>query len=140
MYIIIGVIGLAWYVLWLYVINGNYSFRSLSRDFILFGGSDNSRYSLRTSGVSLTRTIVSEIPWKSICTSKPVLAIALMFICDTRLSETDGSEFYGNVSGFFFFNSTTKHLYFLFNKSIVYNVWTNCWLNSMRFLNGLWDN
>lgn len=95
-----GVIGLAWYVLWLYVINGNYSFRSLSRDFIFFGGSDNSRYSLRTSGVSLTRTIVSEIPWKSICTSKPVLAIALLHVCNARLSEIDGSEFYGNHAVF----------------------------------------
>lgn len=90
-----GVIGLAWYVLWLYVINGNYSFRGMNLDFILFGGSNNSRYSFGTSGVSLTRSIISDIPWKSICTSKPLLVIVLLCFCDARLTESYDSDVYG---------------------------------------------
>lgn len=98
MYFIIGVIGLAWYVLWLYVINGKYSIRSLNSDFILFGGSNNLRYSFGTYGVSLTRSIISDIPWKSICTSKPVLAIALLYVCDALLIESYySSDLYGDV-------------------------------------------
>ncbi|XP_008183022.1 probable vesicular glutamate transporter eat-4 isoform X2 [Acyrthosiphon pisum] len=84
----IGVIGLAWYVLWLYVINGNYSFGSLNRDFILFGGLNNSRYSFEAYGNSLTRSIVSDIPWKSIWTSKPFLAIVVLYVCDSRLYQS----------------------------------------------------
>jgi len=96
MYFIIGVIGLVWYVLWLYAINGNYSFRSLNSDFILFGGSNNSRFG--TYGVSLTRSIVSDIPWKSIFTSKPVLVIALLYVWDTLLIESYyDSALYGDV-------------------------------------------
>ncbi|XP_003248371.1 probable vesicular glutamate transporter eat-4 [Acyrthosiphon pisum] len=88
----IGLIGLAWYVLWLYVINGNYSFRNLKNpDCILFGGTNNSRYSFEAYGVSLTRSIVSEIPWKSICTSKPFLAIVLLYVFDVRLHYSFGS-------------------------------------------------
>ncbi|CAI6343493.1 unnamed protein product [Macrosiphum euphorbiae] len=83
----IGVIGLAWYVLWLYVINGNYSFQSLNLDFILFGGLNNSRYSFGTYGESLTRSIVSDIPWKSIWTSKPFLAIVVLYVCEPYNSD-----------------------------------------------------
>ncbi|KAL4084302.1 hypothetical protein QTP88_028127 [Uroleucon formosanum] len=83
----IGVIGLPWYVLWLYVINGNYSYRSLNRDFILFGGLHNSRYSFGTCSESFTQSIVSNIPWKSIWTSKPFLVIVLLYVCNARLSE-----------------------------------------------------
>ncbi|KAL4142146.1 hypothetical protein QTP88_004663 [Uroleucon formosanum] len=93
----IGVIGLAWYVLWLYVINGNYSFRSLNRDFIFFGGLNNSRYSFDTYSDSFTRSIVSDIPWKSIWTSKPFLVIVVLYVCDARLFESYyGSALYSN--------------------------------------------
>ncbi|XP_003244469.2 probable vesicular glutamate transporter eat-4 [Acyrthosiphon pisum] len=88
----IGVIGLAWYVLWLYVINGHFSFRSLNRDFIFFGGLNNSRYSFGTYNESLTRSIVSDIPWKLIWTSKPFLAIVLLYVCEPYYY---GSDFYG---------------------------------------------
>ncbi|CAH1712313.1 probable vesicular glutamate transporter eat-4 isoform X1 [Aphis gossypii] len=80
----IGVIGLAWYVLWFYVINDN-QFRRLNCDIILFGGSNNSRYPLEKSEVSFTRSIVSGIPWKSLFTSVPVLIIVLLYICIDRI-------------------------------------------------------
>ncbi|XP_060871498.1 probable vesicular glutamate transporter eat-4 [Metopolophium dirhodum] len=88
----IGVIGLAWYVLWLYVINGNFLFRSLNRDLILFGGLNNSRYSFGTYSESLTRSIVSDIPWKSIWTSKPFLVIVLLHLCEPYYSNNFYSE------------------------------------------------
>ena len=113
MYLILGVIGLAWYVLWLYVINGNYSFWSLSRDFILFGGLNNSRYAFGTYGESLKRSIVSDIPWKSIWTSKPFLAIVVLYVCDNRLYQSYyHSDLYSNVC--VFFNTLTSHIVFLF--------------------------
>lgn len=111
-YFVIGVIGLAWYVLWLYVINGNYSFRGMNLDFILFGGSNNSRYSFGTSGVSLTRSIISDIPWKSICTSKPLLVIVLLCFCDARLTESYDSDV--TVKYVFFFNTIRSDIIFLF--------------------------
>ncbi|XP_060871566.1 probable vesicular glutamate transporter eat-4 [Metopolophium dirhodum] len=92
----IGAIGLAWYVLWLYAINGNYSFWSLNCDFILFGDSNNPRYYSGKSGVSLIRSIVSGIPWKSICTSKPILVVVLLYVCNARLSEINDDDLYNN--------------------------------------------
>lgn len=80
-----GVFGLAWYVLWLYVINDN-QFRRLNRDVILFGGSNDPRYPSRKPEVSLTHSIVSDIPWKSLFTSMPVLVIALLYVCDGQIS------------------------------------------------------
>ncbi|KAF0708132.1 putative vesicular glutamate transporter eat-4, partial [Aphis craccivora] len=79
-----GFIGLAWYVLWLYVINDNQFWR-LNRDIILFGGPNNSQYPLEKPKVSLTRSIVSDIPWKSLFTSTPVLVIFFLTVCDCTL-------------------------------------------------------
>ncbi|XP_026812701.1 vesicular glutamate transporter 1-like [Rhopalosiphum maidis] len=89
-----GLMGLAWYVVWFYVINGN-QFRSLNVDVILFGGSNNHRYSFETSGFSLIRSIVSDIPWKSLYTSKPVLVIALLYVCNVQIinRKADGDFF-----------------------------------------------
>ncbi|KAL5242242.1 hypothetical protein ACI65C_009652 [Semiaphis heraclei] len=99
--LLFDVIGLVWYLLWLYVINGNYSFWSPNLDFILFGGSNNTRYLSETSDVSLTRSIVSDIPWKSICTSKPFLAIVLLYMCDAQLiSELHDNDLYNNEDVF----------------------------------------
>ncbi|XP_025196134.1 vesicular glutamate transporter 2-like [Melanaphis sacchari] len=90
----IGVIGLAWYVLWLYVINGN-QFRNLNRDIILFGGSNNPQYSFEKPGVSLIHSIVSDIPWKSLFTSKHVLVIALLYACNGQVfTKKINGEFY----------------------------------------------
>ncbi|XP_050052874.1 vesicular glutamate transporter 1-like isoform X3 [Aphis gossypii] len=80
----IGVFGLAWYVLWLYVINEN-QFRRLNRDIILFGGSNNPRYPLEKPELSLTRSIVTDIPWKSLFTSMPILVIFLSYVFDGQL-------------------------------------------------------
>ncbi|KAL5242243.1 hypothetical protein ACI65C_009653 [Semiaphis heraclei] len=102
----IGVIGLAWYVLWLYAINGNYSFWSLNSDFILFGGSNNSRHSFGTYGVSLTRSIISDIPWKSICTSKPVLVVAVLYVWDSILMQ---SYYFSALYGDYVFEWTTRN-------------------------------
>jgi len=110
-YLILGVIGLAWYVLWLYVINGNYSFQSLNSDFILFGGLNNSRYSFGSYGETLTRSIVSDIPWKSIWTSKPFLAIVVLYVCEPYNSD------YYSYSVCVFFNTSTSHIvFFCFNE------------------------
>ncbi|CAI6364821.1 unnamed protein product [Macrosiphum euphorbiae] len=107
----IGVIGLAWYVLWLYVINGNYSFWSLSLNFILFGGLNNSRYSFGTNGESLKRSIVSDIPWKSIWTSKPFLAIVVLYVCDNRLYQSYyHSDLYSNKCVIFIILDSTQIL------------------------------
>ncbi|XP_060839426.1 vesicular glutamate transporter 1-like [Rhopalosiphum padi] len=80
----IGMIGLAWYVVWFYVINGN-QIRNPKIDVILFGGSNSRRYSFETSGFSLIRSIVSDIPWKSLYTSKPLLVIALLYVCNVQI-------------------------------------------------------
>ncbi|XP_050052872.1 vesicular glutamate transporter 1-like isoform X2 [Aphis gossypii] len=79
-----GVIGLAWYILWLYVINDN-QFRRLNCNIILFGGSNDSQYPLQKSERSLIHSIVSDIPWKSLFTSMPVLVIFLLAVCDGQL-------------------------------------------------------
>jgi hypothetical protein len=91
--------GLAWYVVWFYVINGN-RFRNPNLDIVLFGGSNSRRYPFETSGFSLIRSIVSDIPWKSLYTSKPVLVIALLYVCDAQIvyRKADG-DFYATVCG-----------------------------------------
>jgi len=109
---------LAWYVLWLYVINDN-QFRSLNRDIILFGGSNNSRYPLGKPEVSLTRSIVSDIPWKSLFTSVPVLVIVLLYICIDRVFyKRVESDFYIDVCNCLF-NTFKNHHILLLTKSIL---------------------
>lgn len=79
--VLLGVIVLAWYLLWMYVIkNGNRS-QILYRDSNLIGGVNYSRCSTGISGVVSTLSNVLEIPWKSFCTSMPVIAIVLSFTC-----------------------------------------------------------
>ncbi|XP_060879140.1 uncharacterized protein LOC132951336 [Metopolophium dirhodum] len=41
-----------------------------------------SNTALRSSGISLRRSIISDFPWKSFCTSMPVIAIFLSYFCD----------------------------------------------------------
>jgi len=110
------VFGLAWYVLWLYVINDN-QFRKLNRDIILFGGSNNPRYPLEKSEVSLTRSIVTDIPWKSLFTSMPVLVIFLLYVCDGQISikKPDGDSDI-QVQGIFF-NTFQNNYISLLKKS-----------------------
>ncbi|XP_022164552.1 probable vesicular glutamate transporter eat-4 [Myzus persicae] len=71
--LLFGVIGLLWYLSWLYMFNGNRLYRSLK-----------SRYSSN----------FSDIPWKSFFTSKPLLAIALLYACDDQLNQTIDSVVY----------------------------------------------
>jgi len=84
------------------VINDN-QFQSLKRDIILFGGSNDPRYPSRKPEVSLTRSIVSDIPWKSLFTSMPVLVIALLYVFDGQLyiKKADG-DLEIQVSGLLF--------------------------------------
>jgi len=65
----------------------------MDRDLILYGGSNNPRYSIGNAGVSSSRSIVTEIPWKSIYTSKPMLVIALSYACSARLDEVLDVDF-----------------------------------------------
>ncbi|KAL4084155.1 hypothetical protein QTP88_027988 [Uroleucon formosanum] len=74
-----GVIGLAWYLFWLYAFNEN------RRQNL------NPRYSSN----------LQDIPWKSFYTSKPLLAIALLYASDAQLNQTIGSVYHNNeMSGF----------------------------------------
>jgi len=105
------VIGLAWYVLWLYsyVINDNQFWR-LNRNIILFGGSNDLQYRLEKPKVSLTRSIVSDIPWKSLFTSMPVLVIFLLSLGDDQLYvNNNDADFNIHICGFFF--NTFKNNY-----------------------------
>ncbi|XP_022164549.1 vesicular glutamate transporter 2-like isoform X2 [Myzus persicae] len=71
---------LAWFILWLYVVNRD---RSQS----LFRPCRDSNNVPRSSGISiisLKRSIILDIPWKSFCTSLPVIALVISYICNTN--------------------------------------------------------
>lgn len=79
--VLLGVIVLAWYLLWMYVINNGNRSQIQYRSSNLIGGVNYSRCSIGISGVLPTLPNVLEIPWKSFCTSMPVIAIVLSFTC-----------------------------------------------------------
>ncbi|XP_008186280.1 probable vesicular glutamate transporter eat-4 [Acyrthosiphon pisum] len=82
-----GIVVLPWFVLWLIVVGGDRS-QSPNRGFVLFrlfGGSNTTPLSTGTNVVSLRRPTISDIPWKSICTSMPVIALVLSYICYANL-------------------------------------------------------
>ncbi|XP_027840369.2 probable vesicular glutamate transporter eat-4 isoform X1 [Aphis gossypii] len=79
--ILLGVIVLPWYLLWTYVTNNGNRSQILYRGSNSIGGVNYSRCSTEISGVLPTLPNVLEIPWKSFCTSMPVIAIVLSFTC-----------------------------------------------------------
>jgi len=124
--------GLAWYVLWFYVVNGN-QFRSPNLDIVLFGGSNSRRYSFETSGFSLIRSIVSDIPWKSLYTSKPILVIALLYVCNVQIINRKAiGDFYTTVCGILL--NTFRCIFIaLFTKSIL----NTLYLLYRKLMNGI---
>ncbi|XP_016664263.1 probable vesicular glutamate transporter eat-4 [Acyrthosiphon pisum] len=66
---VLGIVGNRWFIIWLIVVSGDRS---------------QSRYS-GTNVVSLRRPTISGIPWKSFCTSMPVIALVLSYMCSANL-------------------------------------------------------
>ncbi|XP_022164559.1 vesicular glutamate transporter 3-like [Myzus persicae] len=88
-------VGLAWFVLWLYVINGD-GCQNPNRGFILFRlfrDSTTVSSSSRISFVALRRSIISDIPWKSFLTSMPVIALVLSSMCYGIVSASKYDEY-----------------------------------------------
>ncbi|XP_022164551.1 vesicular glutamate transporter 2-like [Myzus persicae] len=74
---LIVLVGLSWFVSWVYLIHGDRSqnlFRKC-RD------SNNVPRSSGISAISLIRSIILDIPWKSIFTSLPVIALVISCMC-----------------------------------------------------------
>ncbi|XP_022164457.1 vesicular glutamate transporter 2-like isoform X2 [Myzus persicae] len=89
----LGIFGLACFVLWLCVINGDRS-QSLKRGFILFRIFRGSNYAPRSSGtsvISLRRSIIMDITWKSFCTSMAVIALVVSYMCSAMVEASKNS-------------------------------------------------
>ncbi|XP_060871214.1 probable vesicular glutamate transporter eat-4 isoform X2 [Metopolophium dirhodum] len=81
----ISIVVIPWFVLWLIVVSGVRS-QILNRGlllFRLFRGSNT--LSTGTHVVSIRRPTISDIPWKSFCTSMPFIALILSYMCYANL-------------------------------------------------------
>ncbi|XP_016662575.1 vesicular glutamate transporter 1 isoform X2 [Acyrthosiphon pisum] len=108
-----GIVVIPWFVLWLIAVGGDRS-QSPNRGFILFRlfrDPNTTPLSTGTNFVSLRRPTISDIPWKSICTSMPVIALVLSYICYASFFHLNSS--YNSYEYYF------KHDQFLENYTII---------------------